>query len=120
MTQLVVLPVLLPLLGAGVCLVLGRSARAQRVVSIVVLSAVVATAATLLVRADDLGPQSLTLAVSATDESPPNGPRTIGVSIPRSVCRSPATLPTLPMRGTTKGPHPEVEPLAVSDLRRER
>ncbi len=62
MTQLVALPVLLPLLGAGVCLVLGRSARAQRIVSVVVLAAVVATAATLLVRADSLGPQSLTVA----------------------------------------------------------
>ncbi len=62
MTQLVALPVLLPLLGAGLCLVLGRSARAQRIVSVVVLSAVVATAATLLVRADRDGPQALTVA----------------------------------------------------------
>lgn len=62
MTQLVVLPVLLPLLGAGLCLVLGRSARAQRIVSVAVLASVVATAAILLVRADTQGPQSLTLA----------------------------------------------------------
>ncbi len=62
MTQLVVLPVLLPLLGAGLCLVLGRSARAQRIVSVAVLTAVVATASVLLYRADTQGPQALTVA----------------------------------------------------------
>ena len=62
MTQLVALPVLLPLLGAGLCLVLGRSARAQRIISVVVLSAVLTTAAVLLVRAHRDGPQSLTVA----------------------------------------------------------
>ncbi|MGJ9413340.1 Na+/H+ antiporter subunit D [Aeromicrobium sp. CF4.19] len=61
MTQLVIVPVLLPLLGAGLCLVLGRSARAQRLVSVVVLSTVVVTAATLLVRADRFGPQAVSI-----------------------------------------------------------
>ena len=55
MTQIVVLPVLLPLLGAGLCLVFGRSARAQRLISVVVLTTVVITATTLLVRADRYG-----------------------------------------------------------------
>ena len=59
MTQIVVLPVLLPLLGAGLCLVFGRSARAQRLISVVVLTTVVVTATTLLVRADRYGPQSV-------------------------------------------------------------
>ncbi len=59
MTQIVVLPVLLPLLGAGLCLVFGRSARAQRLISVVVLTTVVITATTLLVRADRYGPQSV-------------------------------------------------------------
>lgn len=54
---LVPLPVVLPLFGAGLALALGRSARAQRGVSIVVLSLVVAVAAVLLVQADNDGPQ---------------------------------------------------------------
>lgn len=57
MNQLILLPVIIPLLGAGLCLVFGRSAAAQRAISIVVLSSVVATAATLLVRASRDGPQ---------------------------------------------------------------
>ncbi len=61
MNQLVLVPVLLPLLGAGLCLVLGRSARAQRIVSIIVLTVVVVTAVTLLVRADQYGPQSVSI-----------------------------------------------------------
>lgn len=61
MTQIVVIPVLLPLLGAGLCLVFGRSARAQRLISVVVLAAVVVTAATLLARADRLGPQAVSI-----------------------------------------------------------
>ncbi|SDU70186.1 multicomponent Na+:H+ antiporter subunit D [Jiangella alkaliphila] len=54
---LVPLPVVLPLFGAGLALALGRSARAQRVVSVVVLSLVVVIAAVLLARADADGPQ---------------------------------------------------------------
>ncbi len=59
MNQLVLVPVILPLLGAGLCLVLGRSARAQRVVSVAVLAIVVATAVVLLVHADRHGPQAV-------------------------------------------------------------
>lgn len=59
MNQLILLPVIVPLLGAGICLVFGRSASAQRAVSVVALTIVVATAATLLVQADRHGPQSV-------------------------------------------------------------
>jgi multicomponent Na+:H+ antiporter subunit D len=54
--SLVPLPVVLPLLGAGVALALGRWAHAQRAVSVVALSASVAIAAILLVSADSQGP----------------------------------------------------------------
>jgi multicomponent Na+:H+ antiporter subunit D len=47
---------MLPLLGAGVALALGRWDRAQRMVSVVALSASVAIAAILLVSADSQGP----------------------------------------------------------------
>jgi len=57
--QLVLFPVILPLLGAGLCLALGQSAVAQRTISIVVLLAVVATSVVLLYRADTYGPQVL-------------------------------------------------------------
>lgn len=57
--QLVLVPVILPLLGAGMCLALGRFAFAQRIISIVVLSLVVATAIVLVYRADAYGPQAL-------------------------------------------------------------
>ena len=53
--QLVLVPVVVPLLGAGLCLALGRSAFAQRIISIVVLMIVVATSAVLLYRADTSG-----------------------------------------------------------------
>jgi multicomponent Na+:H+ antiporter subunit D len=59
MSQFVLAPVILPLLGAGLCLVFGRSARAQRIISIAVLVLVVAVAAMLLVRADRYGPQTV-------------------------------------------------------------
>ena len=49
MNNLVPLPVLLPLLGAGLALALNRRPRAQRVVSTLVMVAVVAVATTLLV-----------------------------------------------------------------------
>lgn len=57
MSFFIPLPVVLSLLGAGVCLALGHNARAQRLVSIGVLSAVVVIAAVLLVAADRDGPQ---------------------------------------------------------------
>lgn len=56
--QLVLVPVIVPLLGAGLALAFGRSAAAQRAISITVLTVVVATAAVLVVRADRLGPQA--------------------------------------------------------------
>lgn len=59
MSQLVLLPVILPLLGAGLCLAFGRSARAQRIISIAVLVAVVGIASALLWRADQYGPQAV-------------------------------------------------------------
>ncbi len=57
--QVVLLPVIIPLLGAGLCLALGRSAAAQRIVSVVVLALVVAVAGFLLHRADTVGAQSV-------------------------------------------------------------
>ena len=59
MTWLVPLPVILPLLGAGLALMLSRRPRAQRLVSTVVLGAVVVVAATLLRESDRNGPQVL-------------------------------------------------------------
>jgi multicomponent Na+:H+ antiporter subunit D len=59
MTWLVPLPVILPLLGAGLTLMLSRRPPLQRAVSTVVLTAVVVVAATLLVQADHHGPQVL-------------------------------------------------------------
>jgi multicomponent Na+:H+ antiporter subunit D len=59
MTWLVPLPVLLPLLGAGLTLVLSRRPTLQRVVSLTVLGAVVLVAGTLVYRADRHGPQVL-------------------------------------------------------------
>ncbi len=56
--QLVLAPVILPLLGAGLCLAFGRFAAPQRIISIVTLLLVTASAATLLVRADRHGPQA--------------------------------------------------------------
>lgn len=57
MSALIPLPVVLSLFGAGLCLIFGRSARAQRVISLVVLSGIVAIAAVLLVGADTGGPR---------------------------------------------------------------
>lgn len=54
---LIPMPVMLPMLGAGLCLILGRSAVAQRVVSLVVLAAVVVISFVLLWQADAHGPQ---------------------------------------------------------------
>ena len=57
MSFLIPLPVVLSLLGAGICLSLGHNARAQRIVGIATLSTVVAIAAILLVAAYREGPQ---------------------------------------------------------------
>jgi multicomponent Na+:H+ antiporter subunit D len=56
MSTLLVLAVLLPILGAGVTVVGSRSAALQRVVGVVVLTAVAAIAAVLLVATDAHGP----------------------------------------------------------------
>ena len=56
-SYLIPMPVVLCLLGAGLCLFFGHNARVQRVVSMVTLSAVVVIAAILLVAADRNGPQ---------------------------------------------------------------
>src|SRR3954451_7197132 len=59
MTWLVPLPVILPLLGAGLTLTLSRRPALQRAVSTTVLVAVVVIAATLLYQTDRHGPQVL-------------------------------------------------------------
>ena len=56
MNDLVPLPVLLPILGAGLALALNRRPRAQRVVSSVVMVAVVAVSGTLMYLTDRVGP----------------------------------------------------------------
>ena len=56
MTRLLPLPVVLPLLGAGISVVVGRSRTAQRVVAISVLSAVTVLSLVLLVHVDREGP----------------------------------------------------------------
>ena len=56
MTALLTLPILLPLLGAGCSMIVGRSRVAQRVVSLTVLSAVAAISIALLVVVDRDGP----------------------------------------------------------------
>ncbi|WP_434739863.1 Na+/H+ antiporter subunit D [Micromonospora sp. SH-82] len=61
MNWLVPLPVVMPLLGAGLALMLAGRPRAQRLVSLTVLTATVAVAATLLLRTTVDGP--LVLAV---------------------------------------------------------
>ncbi|MEM8618131.1 MAG: Na+/H+ antiporter subunit D [Actinomycetota bacterium] len=55
MNQLVPLVVIVPLLGAAVCVIAARSRRIQRAVSLVVLSSNVVTAILLLVKVDDDG-----------------------------------------------------------------
>ena len=55
MTALISLPVLLPLLGAGACIVVGRSKVAQRVISVSVLTVVTAMTIVLVVRVDNDG-----------------------------------------------------------------
>jgi multicomponent Na+:H+ antiporter subunit D len=55
-TTVLTLPVLLPMLGAAVTVIGSRSAALQRVVGVVVLTAVAVLAAVLLVAADERGP----------------------------------------------------------------
>jgi len=57
LNALVPLPVILPLLGAGLNLMLTRRPGPQRVVSTTVLTAVVAIAAVLVYQSDRDGPQ---------------------------------------------------------------
>ncbi len=59
MTWLVPLPVILPLLGAGLTLMASHRPGLQRVVSLSVLGTVVVVAATLLYQSDQHGPQVL-------------------------------------------------------------
>ncbi|MEV1008806.1 Na+/H+ antiporter subunit D [Streptomyces sp. NPDC049881] len=68
-TWLVVLPVLLPLLAAGVSLTLARRAAAQRLFTVVVLTVVLADAVALLLRVDRDG----TAVVAAGGWAPPLG-----------------------------------------------
>ncbi|QLQ09079.1 MAG: Na+/H+ antiporter subunit D [Nocardioidaceae bacterium] len=56
MKALVPLPVLLPLLGAGFALVFTKRPKAQRLVSVLILVAVLAISVTLLFAADESGP----------------------------------------------------------------
>ncbi|GEL19268.1 Na+/H+ antiporter subunit D [Pseudonocardia asaccharolytica] len=56
MSSLVTLPVLLPILGSALTVLAGRSARVQRVIGVVVLTAVSAVAVALLAVADRSGP----------------------------------------------------------------
>lgn len=58
MSLLVPLPVALPLLGAGLSLVLGHHPRIQRWISVLVLTGIVVVAALLVVQADAHGPQT--------------------------------------------------------------
>lgn len=55
MSALIALPVLLPLLGAALCVGLGRSRTLQRIVGVATLSATTAISAALLLRVDDQG-----------------------------------------------------------------
>ena len=69
MTWLVPIPIVLPLVGAGLSIIVGRSRVAQRVVGITVLTAVLATSIALLVDVDRNG----TLVVDAGGWPAPMG-----------------------------------------------
>ena len=56
MNELVALPVLIPLVGASLCILLGRSRAAQRAVSLIALTATTVLSVVLLVAADRDGP----------------------------------------------------------------
>ena len=58
MTVLLIAPVVLPLLGAGLSVILGRSRRLQRVVALSILVTVAGVAVALLVEVDRNGPVS--------------------------------------------------------------
>lgn len=72
MNELVALPTILPLLGAGLCLAFGRSATAQRLISITALASIVVVAGILLWAADNQGPQVIHIG---------GWPATIGISL---------------------------------------
>src|SRR5699024_7888628 len=61
MNQLVLLPVILPLLGAGLSLAFRRWAFAQRVISVTALALVVVVAASLLFHVDRNEPLAVTV-----------------------------------------------------------
>ena len=69
MTALLTLPILLPLVGAGCSMIVGRSRALQRIVSLTVLTAVAAVSITLLVVVDRDGP----IAVQAGGWAAPMG-----------------------------------------------
>src|SRR3712207_5865641 len=69
MTWLVPLPIVVPLVGAAVSILVGRSRLAQRVVGVIVLTVVVVVSAVLLVAVDRDG----TLVVEAGGWSAPTG-----------------------------------------------
>ncbi|NNV09354.1 Na+/H+ antiporter subunit D, partial [Geobacillus sp. MMMUD3] len=59
---LIPMPVLLPLIGAGLALVLSKHSRSQNLVSLLTLSAVMVIAVVLLVGVDQEGPQVVAIA----------------------------------------------------------
>jgi multicomponent Na+:H+ antiporter subunit D len=69
---LIPLPVVLPLLGAAVALLLGRHPRLQRLFSVAVLGAVLAVSSALLVLVDRDGPQAVNVG---------GWPETIGITL---------------------------------------
>jgi multicomponent Na+:H+ antiporter subunit D len=72
MSNLVPLPVILPLLGAGLTLMLVRHPVLQRLVSTIVLAVVAVVAAVLVVQADRAGPQTVWIGA---------WPRPLGISL---------------------------------------
>jgi multicomponent Na+:H+ antiporter subunit D len=70
--NLVILPVALPLLGAGLALALGRFHKAQWILSVLTLASVTGVAGVLLFRADQDGPLIVTLG---------NWPGDLGISL---------------------------------------
>src|SRR5699024_12314457 len=58
---LVPLPVLLPLIGAGIALILSKNTRAQNIVSVGILCAVMVIATLILIGTDANGPQGVAI-----------------------------------------------------------
>ena len=69
MTALITFPILLPLLGAGACIVVGRSKTAQRIISVGALFVVTTMTVALAVRVDRHG----TVAIQAGGWAAPLG-----------------------------------------------